>query len=106
MDRKNDSCIKTIGYQRPDLKEHRVDEEILRRLEANDPGVEYLSFIDDEYSDEGWILGTGSAIGDSNLLRMLKICWTVPEIHLLDEFCLGLRHNRSIECLILRLDVY
>ncbi len=52
MDRKNDSCIKTIGYQRPDLKEHRVDEEILRRLEVNDPGVEYLSYTDDCYYDD------------------------------------------------------
>ncbi len=55
---------------------------------------------DDECDD-----GTGSAIGDSNVLRMLKVWRYDPGIHWLDEFCFGQQHNRSIECLMLRFDV-
>ncbi|KAL3770911.1 hypothetical protein ACHAWU_003220 [Discostella pseudostelligera] len=81
-----------------------LDEEILDRLENNDPGVEYLSYDDEHCQSQDWILGTGSAIGHSNVLRMLKIWWH-DSLPWLDDFCLGLQHNRSIECLILRVNV-
>jgi hypothetical protein len=105
--RNHNNDASAVGYQMPNLREHILNEDILRRLEVNDPGVEYLSYTDDCYYDDsaGWIEGTGSAIGHSNVLRMLKFWFYEHEKICLDEFCLGLQHNRSIECLCLRVEV-
>ena len=102
----DNESLGSIEYRLPHLEDHALNEETLSRIQANDPSVEYLTYTEDDDS-EFWIAGTGRAIGDSGALRMLKVwcyCFGCNALQDLDDFCLGLQHNRSIECLFLRTD--
>lgn len=92
----NDS-LGSIEYRLPHLEEHALNEELLSRIQANDPSVDYLTYTKYDGS-ELWIARTGRAIGDSDVLRMLKVwcyCFGCNALQNLDDFCLGLQHNRS-----------
>lgn len=79
-----------------------LNEETLRRLERNDPGVAHLR-IDDSQGFEG----VGRAISSSIYLFKLEIVFTSPlgENPFLDEVCRGLALNRSVQWLTLTMNV-
>lgn len=109
MPNENDDYAGEIEYRLPYLKKHVLNEESLSRLQANDPVLEHLTYSGFFDSDD-WIAGTGPAIGNSDVLRMLNVSWFQLScyrraIQELEDFCLGLQHNRSIEYLFLRTDI-
>lgn len=81
-----------------------LDVETLRRIELNDPDID--SLLIGEIFGSNWIEGTGRAIGESHVLRTLKIHNVADDSDesWLEEFCDGLSRNRSIEKLVLRIE--
>ncbi len=74
MPNENDDYAGEIEYRLPYLKKHVLNEESLSRLQANDPVLEHLTYSGFFDSDD-WIAGTGPAIGNSDVLRMLNVSW-------------------------------
>ena len=72
----------------------------LRRIQQNKPNVSSLYAF-----GECWIEGAGEAIGDSQVLRRIKIQTDLFEesTSWILELCLGLARNRSIERISLEL---
>ena len=82
--------------QVPFLHRNPLNEETLRRLERNDPGVAHLAI-----EENNWIQGAGHAIGNNIFLVRIEITVSNSENHQddgrwLDELCRGLARNRSI----------
>jgi len=79
-----------------------LNEETLRRLERNNPGVAHLR-IDDSQVFEG----VGRAISGNIYLFKLDIVFSSPlgENPFLDEVCRGLALNRSVQWLTLTINV-
>lgn len=85
--------------QVPFLHRNPLNEETLRRLERNDPGVAHLAI-----EENNWIQGAGHAIGNNIFLVRIEITVSNSENHQddgrwLDELCRGLARNRSIRAL-------
>jgi len=95
-----------------------LDEEILRRLERNDPSVDGV-----QIDADNWIEGAGRSIGNSLFLKEIQIdILPLDEVgnnqwNWLEELLLGLARNRSISalrlgncryhpCVILDVDVF
>ena len=96
MDQGGGILSNTRGYKKPDVTCPELDEELLRRLQRNDPDIVGLTIDEGEFRDKG----VGSIIGNSTHLTILIVVVHSDEWDgdsWLHELCRGLSQNQSIE---------
>lgn len=101
----DDSFRATVSYRPPNVTLYSVNDEIVRRLAANDPNIEGLDvdvvYMDDDDDDDARAETLGRAIGKSIYLRKLTIgggfARYAQSLSTLQSFFMWIAHNRSIE---------
>ena len=95
-----DSLRATVGYQPPNVTMHLINDEIMRRLAANDPDIEGLcarGYDARLLRDADITNNLGSAVSKNTSLRRFKTYGEMGDTIDCHFFFVWLAHNRSIE---------